>query len=198
MDTHMNIKTTDVLFCVAFFSPCLCVAEGTVNFTLLPDSVNSFDCHQPGAEFRISKTSTLAVFGRLNCHTDRSTYGETNDDVSNTFGRVFVPWRYAPGGAFKNGPFYQALIGVEKSKFRSISGSRADVTFVDLAAHYGYQWYWRGGFNLSVLGGIAYLVETDSEQAIAPGETNEVIDYLDKNTKTNVHLGAGILLGWLF
>ena len=187
-----------ILYCLLLFQSSLCLSADSINVVLMPDSFNSFKCHHPGIEFKISQTSTLGVFGRLDCESDRSTYGDTNDDVTNTFSRIFVPWRYSKGGAFKNGSFIQTLIGIEKSKFRSVLGSKADVTFVDFAFHYGYQWFWENGFNISVLGGVAYLVKTSSDKDITQNESDDVIGFLDKNTKTNIHPGAGITIGWKF
>ena len=194
----MVILNRGILLLLLWFQSSLCLSADSINIVLMPDSINSFDCHHPGVEFKVTQTSSLGVFGRLNCETNRSTYGDTHDDVTNTFSRIFVPWRYSKGGAFKDGTFIQALIGIEKSKFRSVLGSKADVTFVDFAFHYGYQWFWKNGFNVSALAGVAYLVETSSEKDILPAENNDVIGFLDKNTKTNVHGGAGVLIGWKF
>lgn len=187
-----------ILFCSLCFQSSLCLSADTINIIILPDSINSFDCHQPGIEFKISQNSSLGAIGRLDCATDRSTYGKTNDDVTNTFSRIIVPWRYSFNGTFRDGSLVQALVGIEKSEFRSTLGSKADVTFVDFAFHYGYQWFWKNGFNVSALAGVAYLVKTSSEIDIVPTENSDVIGFLDKNTKTNVHGGAGILIGWKF
>lgn len=187
-----------ILFCSLWLQSGLCLSADSINVVIMPDSFNSFKCHQPGIDFKITQNSSLGVVGILDCESDRSTYGNTNDDVTNTFSRIFVPWRYSKGGAFKNGAFMQALIGIEKSEFRSILGSRADVTFVDFAFHYGYQWFWENGFNVSVLGGVAYLAKSSSQKDIVLNETPDVIGHLDRNTKSNIHGGAGFILGWKF
>jgi hypothetical protein len=187
-----------IIFCLLLLQAGACLSADAINLVLLPDSFNSFKCHQPGVEFQVSQTSTLAVFGRLDCESERSTYGDTNDEVTNTFSRIFVPWRYSKGGAFRDGPFMQSLVGMERSRFKSVSGSTADVTYVDFAFHYGYQWFWNNGFNVSVIGGLALLVKTSSDEEIVQNENNEVIDFLDKNTRTNVHPGAGFIFGWKF
>ncbi len=187
-----------ILFCGLCFQSISSLADDAINAILMLDSFNSFDCHHPGVELSVSQNSSVGVLGIFDCDTDRSTYGETNDNVTNTFSRILIPWRYAKGGVFKTGPFMQALIGMEKSEFRSTLGSRADVTFVDFAFHYGYQWFWDNGFNVSVMGGVGLLVKTSDEKDIVQNESNDVRDFLDKNTKTNIHPGAGVVMGWRF
>jgi hypothetical protein len=177
-------------------SPCL--SADWINVILLPDSFDSFDCHQPGVEFKVADRSSVGILGRFDCDTDRATYGSSNDSVSNTFSRVLIPWRYSRKGTFKDGTLIEVLVGAERSKFRSDLGSMADVTFMDLGLYYGYQWFWDSGFNISAMAGVAYLVETSSSKEIAQNETSDVIDYLNKNTETNVHGGLGIIIGWTF
>ncbi len=187
-----------ILCCLLWVCSDPCLSAEWINVILLPDSFNAFDCHQPGVEFKVAEKSSVGILGRFDCDTDRSTYGSTNESVSNTFSRVLIPWRYSRKGAFQDGTLIQALVGVEKSKFRSALGSKADVTFVDFGLHYGYQWFWSSGFNVSAMAGVAYLVETSSSQEIAQNETSDVIDYLEKNTETNIHGGIGVILGWVF
>jgi len=173
----------------------LCYSSESNNLILLPDSSS---CHQAGIEMAINKHNTLGILGRAGCESDRPTYGSKNDDVENRFGRILVPWRFSFKGVFTDGYFVQALAGLEKSEFKSTLGSSADVTFTNLAAHVGYQWFWRNGFNLSLMGGVAYLHEVSSSKHIVTGEQKSVTDFLDKNTKTNIHGGAGVIVGWLF
>lgn len=194
----MGSKLKGILFLLFLLASNAAQSASAFNIILLPDLTKSFKCHQPGVEFPIADTQSLAVLGVINCNSDRSTYGDTNDNVTNSFSRLLVPWRYAWNGVFKDGQLIQFLIGVETSEFSSSLGSEAEVTFMDFGLYYGYQWFWQNGFNLSLLGGLAYLVKTSSSKNIAPGETNDVIDFLDKNTKTNVHGGAGIIFGWKF
>jgi len=172
-----------------------CFAGEKFNFVFLPDP---FGCHQAGIETGISGNSTLGVLGRVNCGSDRPTYGSANSNVENTFSRILVPWKYSINGVFEDGLFVQALAGLERSKFKSQAGSTADVTFTNLAAHVGYQWYWKNGFNVSVMGGVAYLNKNNSDKNILTGEDKNVISFLNENTKTNIHGGAGIVVGWLF
>lgn len=194
----MKMNKWNLFWLLFLFQSNTSLSAEPFNVAIMPDSINSFKCHQPGVEFKISQTSSLGVFGTLDCKSNRSTYGDTNNDVTNTFSRIFFPWRYSKGGVFKTGSFMQALIGIEKSKFKSVLGSKADVTFVDFAFHYGYQWFWENGFNVSVLGGLAYLVKTNSDKSISANETDDVKNFLDKNTKTNIHPGAGVVIGWKF
>ncbi len=194
----MAIINKWILFCSLLFQSSLCLSAGSINVVFLPDSVNSFKCHQPGVEFKITQYSTLGVLGILDCKSHRSTYGDTNDDVTNTFGRILIPWRYSKGGAFKDGSFMQVVVGMEKSKFKSELGSKADITFADFGFHYGYQWFWANGFNVSAMAGVAYLVESNSKKDIVQNENSDVVDFLDRNTKTNIHGGAGFIIGWTF
>lgn len=187
-----------IVFCLLWIVSSSCLSADFINIIFLPDFSNSFECSEPGVEFKVTDNSTIGILGTFDCDSIRPTYGSTNDQVSNTFSRGLVPWRYSWKGAFTDGAFIQALIGVEKSKFRSDLGSTANVTFIDLGAHFGYQWFWKNGFNISVLGGIAYLVETSSDQKLEPGESQDIIDYLDKNTDSNVHGAFGAIIGWKF
>lgn len=194
----MDILNRWILISSLVIQPGLCLSADSINVVLMPDSFNSFKCHQPGIEFQITQNSIIGVVGILDCESDRSTYGDTNDDVTNDFSRIFVPWRYSKDGAIKDGSFVQALVGIENSKFSSTLGSKAEVTYIDFAVHYGYQWFWKSGFNVSALAGLAYLVKTRSTEDIAPTESSDVIEFLDKNTKTNIHGGAGFMLGWKY
>jgi len=187
-----------IVFCLLLIVSNSCYSADFINIIFLPDFSNSFECSEPGVEFKVTEKSSVGILGTFDCDSNRPTYGNSNDQVSNSFSRALIPWRYSWKGAYTDGTFIQALIGVEESKFRSDLGSTANVSFVDFGAYFGYQWFWKNGFNISVMGGVAYLVETSSEQNLIPGETQDIIDYLDKNTETNVHGGFGAILGWKF
>ena len=90
------------------------------------------------------------------------------------------------------------MVGIEDSKFKSNLGSSTDVTYLNLSVHGGYQWYFKNGFNVSVLAGIAHLQKLNSSKQISGNETLSVIDFLSKNSETNTHGGAGVFVGWLF
>jgi len=184
-----------VLMSILIFSPGLCFSKDFLNFTLLPDL---FKCHQLGVEFAITEKSTLGLIGRGSCKSDRPTYGKSNDNVRNNFSRILVPWRYSKNGVFTDGYFVQSLVGLERSKFSSELGSSANVTFLNVAFQFGYQWFWSNGLNVSVMGGPAFLVESGSSKNIVINEQDNVVDFLNKNTKTNVHGGAGVIIGWGF
>ncbi len=191
----MGTRTRGIFFCLLFNYSGVGLSADLVNIILLPEP---FKCHQPGLEIKITEKSVVGALGRLQCHSRRPTYGAANKNVSNNFSRLLVPWRYAWKGAFRDGAFAQALIGVEKNVFRSEAGSKAEVTFLDLGLHYGYQWFWRSGFNISVLAGLAVLVKMDSDKSLVQEEKASVRRFLNKNTRTNLHVGAGILFGWKF
>jgi hypothetical protein len=189
----MNMVARLVLAWLMLFQASRCLAADSVNLVFLPDP---FACHQLGLDARVTERSTLGVLGRSGCHSDRPTYGQPNDAVTNTFGRLLVPWRYSRRGVFRDGFFLQAAVGMEKHEFRSERGSSADVTFADVAFHAGYQWFWSNGVNISILGGAAFLIEQSSTSDISGNERADVVDYLDKNTETNLHGAAGAVFGW--
>lgn len=161
----------------------------------LPDP---FSCHQLGIEKTITQQSRLGILAVNNCRSDRPTFGEANNDVKNTFSRILFPFIYAPNGAMKTGKIYLATIGVEQHQFRSDLGSSVDASFFDAGAHIGYQWFWSNGFNITATAGIAILTLTDSKKNIKTNEKSDVVDFLNDNSKTNIHPGAEILLGWSF
>lgn len=172
-----------------------CYSSEYKNFILIPDPSS---CHQVGVEVSINENSSLGMFGRISCESNRATYGAKNSNVENTFSRILIPWRYSFNGVFTDGYFVQPLAGLENSKFKSTLGSTAEVTFVSLAAYAGYQWFWRNGLNVSLMAGLAYLQEVNSSHDILAGEGSDVSKFLDKNTETNLHGGAGVIVGWLF
>lgn len=73
-----------------------------------------------------------------------------------------------------------------------------NVSFIDTGVLFGYQWFWRNGFNISGLIGVAHLMRNSLDQNISPNESNSVSDYLDQQTSTNNHIGGGMFLGWVF
>ena len=183
-------------FLYLVFQSSLCFSKESFNVTLIPDF---FNCHHHfGLEFAISKNNTLGIIGTDKCTSDRPTYGDSNNKVDNTFNRIFIPWRYSLKGVFRDGYFIQAMIGMEKSRFKSEAGSRADVTFYDLIFHGGYQWFWDSGFNVSALAGVTILKRNKLTKNIASNETDDVVKFLDKNTKSNEHIGVGVIFGWAF
>jgi len=184
-----------MLAVVLLISAGQCYSSNSINVVVLPDL---FGCHQLGGEFELNENNTLGVLGRINCSSDRPTYGAKNDDVENEFSRILVPWRYSFNGIFTDGYFLQTLVGLEKNKFKTTLGSTSKVTFTNLAVHAGYQWFWKNGFNITLLGGIAYLHENNSRTNIVTTEETHVVNFIDKNTKTNIHGGAGVIVGWLF
>ena len=174
----------------------LCFSKESLNVTLVPDF---FNCHHHfGFDLAINENNTLGIMGTDKCTSDRPTYGDSNNKVDNTFNRIFIPWRYSLKGAFRDGYFVQTMVGVEKSRFKSEAGSRADVTFIDLTFHGGYQWFWDSGFNVSALAGVAILRRNSLTKNIASNENVDVIKFLDKNTKSNEHIGVGVIFGWAF
>lgn len=184
-----------VLSSVLLIQAGQCYSSSLINFIALPDAAN---CHHAGFEIQMNEKNTLGFLGVSGCNSDRPTYGEKNDDVNNDFSRFLVPWRYSPHGAFTTGYFFQAITGVEKSQFTSTLDSNADVTFAHFGGYAGYQWFWPNGFNISVIGGAVYLYELSSSTTLAPGETVDVKNFLDKNTDSNIHGGYGIIFGWSF
>ena len=183
-------------FLYLVFQSSLCFSKESFNVTLIPDL---FNCHHHfGLEFAISENNTLGIIGTDKCTSDRPTYGDSNNKVDNTFNRIFIPWRYSFNGVFRDGYFIQTMIGMEKSRFKSEAGSRADVTFHDLTFHGGYQWFWDSGINVSALAGVAILKRSSLTKNIVPDETDDVVKFLDKNTKSNEHIGVGVIFGWAF
>ena len=191
----MKVLYRLILATVLLINAGQCYSSNSINALVLPDL---FGCHQLGGEFGLNDNSTLGALVRINCSSDRPTYGTKDGDVENRFSRILVPWRYSFNGVFADGYFLQGLVGLENSEFKTTLGSTAEVTFTNLAVHAGYQWFWRNGFNIALMGGIAYLHENSSRTNIVTGEENRVVDFIDKNTKTNIHGGAGVIVGWLF
>lgn len=164
------------------------------NLILLPAPY----CTQGGVEAKINQNSTVGILARFNCLSGRPTYGSKNHNVENNFTRVLVSWKYSFNGVFSKGAFVQGLVGFEQSEFRSAVSSTTEVEFVNLGIYGGYQWFWRNGFNLSLLAGVVYLYELNSGKQINSSETTDVIDFLNKNSESNIHPGAGAIVGWIF
>lgn len=180
--------------------PTLCFAKGSINFSVAPDPVTY--CHQYRVDVSITKDSTLGVMPSFNC-TDRPSRPINgsmviNSQVTNTFNRIIIPWRYAPHGAFIDGFIVEAIIGLEKSELKSASGSSANVSFFDTGVWLGYQWFWRKGFNISAVIGGANLTRISLDKSISPAEGSNVSDYLDEETSSNTHQTAGVFFGWIF
>lgn len=123
---------------------------------------------------------------------------EINNQVTNIFNRILIPWRYSPYGAFNNGYFVEALVGVEKSEYKSVAGSSANVSFIDTGVWLGYQWFWHNGLNISAVAGVAHLTTISLDKSISPTESSDVSDYLDQQTSTNTHMAGGVFFGWAF
>ena len=174
----------------------LCVSKESFNITLIPDVL--YCHHHFGVEYAINDNNTLGIIGTGKCTSERPTYGDSNSQVDNTFNRIFIPWRYSFEKVFRDGYFIQTMIGIEKSRFKSEAGSIADVKFYDFTFHSGYQWFWDSGFNISALAGVAILKRRSLTKDISSNENNEVVRFLDKNTKSNEHIGVGIIFGWAF
>jgi hypothetical protein len=194
-DYFMSIFKYLVVISYLLFHTSLCLAQESINLYVGPDFKSH--CNQYGIDFSITKNSTIGILPAYNC-ADVNTYGSLNDQVTSTFNRILIPWRYSPHGAFKNGYFVLALLGMEKNDFESVAGSSVNVSFIDTGVLFGYQWFWRNGFNISGSIGVAHLMRNSLDQSISPTESNSVSDYLDKQTSTNNHVGGGVFLGWVF
>ncbi len=180
-----------------FFQVSLCFAssEKSLNFSFLPDPKTR--CHQYVVDIAITDNSTLGIMPSYNC-SDRPTYGTINKQVTSTFNRLLIPWRYSPGGVLKKGYFVVTLLGVEKNEFKTTLGSGVNVSFIDTGVLLGYQWFWQNGFNISGLLGIAHLIRYKRDKDISPTESSNVSEYLNRQTRTNTHIGGGIQFGWAF
>jgi hypothetical protein len=190
----MNSKICGVIVFFVIFQSSLTFAKDRINVVLLPDP---FSCHQLGIEKSVTNNSRLGILGVINCSSDRPTYGSANGNVMNTFSRVLIPWTYA-NGAWENGYFFKMLVGLEQHDYLSNNGSHAQATFLEFSPQVGYQWFWQNGVNVSASFGVAFLFANESNRDISLAESQEVIDFLDKNTKTNQHFAFGIILGWVF
>jgi hypothetical protein len=185
-----------ILFLMLVFQSSFCFSQNAINLIVLPDL--RYSTHHVGVETSVTQNSRMGILVAHKQDSDRPTYGDSNEDVTNTFSRILIPWTYCKSGAWEDSYFITGLFGLEKDKFRSVAGSRAEATFVDFGLLAGYQWFWPNGFNISAMAGGAFLISSDSARNISDSETTDVINYLDKNTKTNQHLSAGVIIGWAF
>lgn len=185
---------------VLFFQTSLCFAKGSISFSVAPDPITY--CHQYRVDVPITKNNTLGVMPTSNCtdRPSRPTNGsiKINSQVTNTFNRIIIPWRYSPNGAFIDGFIVEAIVGQEKSEYKSASGSSANVSFIDTGVWLGYQWFWRNGFNVSAVVGGVHLTRIRLDKNISPSESSNVSDYLDEQTSTNSHQTGGVFFGWAF
>jgi len=183
------------------FQMSLSFAQDSINFSVGPDPITH--CHQYRVDVAITKNSTLGVMPSYNC-TDRPNRPNNdgsmviNSQVTNKFNRIIIPWRYSPNGAFINGLIVEAIVGVEKSEFKSASGSNANVSFIDTGVWLGYQWFWHNGLNITAVAGVAHLSRISLDKSISPTESSNVSDYLDQQTSTNTHAAGGVFFGWVF
>jgi len=185
-----------ILFCILFLQSSACFSQKKVNVIVLPDPI--FFAHHVGIETSMGLNSKLGILAAYKRDSNRPTYGKSNDDVKNNFSRIIIPWTYTKDGAWNDSFFITALIGLENDNYKSNLGSSAEVTFVNFGLLAGYQWYWDSGFNLSVMYGGAILVKSKLRKEVNVGEKNDVIDFFDKNTKSNKHGALGIIVGWVF
>jgi hypothetical protein len=192
----MKIFRSSFVFIILVLQSSLCFSQYAANIIVVPDPM--YSAHQFGVETAVTMKSKLGILAAYKRDSDRPTYGDSNDSVSNTFSRILLPWRYSKNGAWENGFFVTGLAGVENDKFKSVSGSRAEVTFINLGVLAGYQWFWRNGFNISAMLGGALLIENSSTKDISANEKSAVSEYLNKNTKTNSHVAGGVMFGWAF
>ena len=192
----MRLYWTSVVTLLFVLQPFRCLSQESLNLVVLPDPL--FGTHHIGGELALSKNSRLGMMAAYKKDSSRPTYGESNDNVTNTFSRLLVPWIYSKNGSWEDSFFVTGLTGLENDSFTSTAGSRAEATFINLGILGGYQWFWKNGFNISATAGVAFLIETSSKKDISADESSEVIDYLDKNTQTNVHPAAGMIFGWAF
>lgn len=170
------------------------------NISIAPDPTTR--CHQFKADYAISERSTLGMTVAYDCSNrpSRPVNGsmEMNSDVSNTFNRILVPWRYAPQGVSRDGFLVDAMVGMERAEYGTSAGSSANVRFFDVAVGLGYQWFWQSGLNASVFAGAAHLMRQSGETNISATEVATTSDYLSQQTRTNSHLASGAYLGWSF
>lgn len=195
-DTRIKNIILCLLLPAALAQPSCCLSQPVINITLTPSP--QYSTHQYGIETGITGNSRLGILAADKRASKRPAYGDTNDDVRNDFRRVLAVWTFGINGAWRDGFVVTAVAGVEDDNFTSIQGSRADVTFIALGVLAGYQWFWPNGFNITTSLGRALLIANNVKKDIVAGERDDVVAYLDKNTKTNNHTGIGLIFGWAF
>lgn len=175
----------------------LCFAENSINFSFVYD-IHSPDCSQLLVDVATSKNTSLGI-SPMSCNSDRpAIVMAPNSNVRNQVNRIVVPWRYSPRGVFKDGFYFMATLGVENDQFNSTAGSTANVLFLGSSLHTGYQWFWKNGFNITLIFSASHLARMSLDRTTSPTESPDVVDFLDQNTSTNTHYSAGPLLGWAF
>lgn len=178
-------------------SLCFAGSENVINFSILPDPIAH--CHQYWVDFAVTENSTLGVIGAPECISDRPTfYGSNFTSFTNRFNRVMAVWKYAPHGAFEDGSFLMASVGKERDELKTAAGSAANVSFIVSGVHVGHQWFWRNGLNVTATLGIAHLERNSLDKNVSVTESVDGIDFLDKQTSSNTHLGVGLFFGWAF
>ena len=192
----MKKRVLSLLLVMAIGLPSYCLSQNSVNFTFLPSP--EYSAHQYGIETSITGYSRFGILAANKRDSQRPAYGDSNDQVRNDFRRVLSVWTFTTNGAWQNGFVVTAVAGVENDNFKSTQGSHAEVDFLGLGLLAGYQWYWPNGFNMTTIAGQALLIANNVKKDYAADENEEVVAYLDKNTKTNTHLGIGFILGWAF
>lgn len=192
----MKKSISCLLFVMAIGLPSYCLSQNSANFTFVPSP--EYSAHQYGVETSITGNNRFGILAANKSDSKRPTYGESNDQVRNDFRRVLSLWSFTTNGAWQDGFVVTAVAGVEKDNFKSTQGSRAEVDFLALGVLAGYQWFWPNGFNITTSAGQALLIANNVKKDIAENENEEVVAYLDKNTKTNTHIGIGLIFGWAF
>lgn len=177
-------------------SLCFARSENVINLAFLPDTLSH--CHQYIVDVAVSKKSTLGALWAPECNSDRATYTAPNSQVKTQFNRMVIPWKYYMNGALEEGAFFMASVGYEQTAYQSVAGSVANDSFIVTGVHVGYHWFWKSGFNINLAVGVAHLVLNSVDKTIAATESREVVDFIDKNTSTNTHMGAGVVAGWAF
>jgi len=180
-----------------FFQTSLCFAENSINFSIVPD-IHSPDCSQLLVDVATSENTSLGI-SPMSCNSDRPAIAMLpNSNVRNQVDRIMVPWRYSPAGVFSDGFYIMAALGVENDRFTSTAGSTANVLFLGSTLHTGYQWFWDNGFNITLIFSASHLARMSLDRTTSPTESPDVVDFLDRNTRTNTHYSVGPLLGWAF
>jgi hypothetical protein len=179
-----------------FLQTSLCFAEKSINFSIVPD--RSPDCSQLVVDVAMSEHTSLGI-SPLSCNSDRPAIAMApNSNVRNQVNRIVVPWRYSPRGVFKDGFYFMASLGIENDQFNSTAGSTANVFFLGSSLHTGYQWFWKNGFNITLIFSASHLTQMSLDRTTSPTESPDVVDFLDQNTSSNTHYSVGPLFGWAF
>lgn len=187
------------LFSFLLFSVFEASADKFINLSIAPDPVTK--CHQIRMDFAVTANSMVGIMpASCTNRPDRPVDGSMviPDQVTNTFNRVIIPWRYSPYGVLRDGLILEALAGFEKSEYKTTLGSNTNNTFILFGVDVGYQWVWTNGFNISTFIGFAHLIRNNHEVTIVPAESSAVVDYLDQQSNSNTHLAGGVFLGWAF